>query len=106
MHGPATPDCPPRGPLDETVIQVNGQQFWLYAAVDPDANEFSHMRLFTTTATASTQQFLRELQRRHDTADAVFLVSYAQALSGDTPPSRLPISDDPPWKSERRRTCL
>lgn len=37
--------------LDETVIRVNGQQFWLYAAVDPDTNKFLHLRLFTTTTT-------------------------------------------------------
>ena len=48
--------------LDKTVIRINGQQFWLYAAVDPDTNKFPHIRLFTTTTTASTQKFLREVQ--------------------------------------------
>ncbi len=49
--------------LDETVIRISGQQFWLYAAVDPDLNEFQHIRLFATTTTVSTQQFLREFVR-------------------------------------------
>lgn len=58
--------------LDETVIRVNGQQFWLYAAVDPDTNKFLHLRLFTTTTTALTQKFLRELQEKYDVSDACF----------------------------------
>ena len=48
--------------LNKTVIRINGQQFWLYTAVDPDMNKFLHVWLFETTKTALTQQFLRELQ--------------------------------------------
>ena len=40
--------------FDETVIRINGQQFWLYAAVDPDTNKFLHVRLFTTTNRINT----------------------------------------------------
>ena len=32
--------------VDETVIQVNDEHRWLYAAVDPETNEFLHVRLF------------------------------------------------------------
>jgi len=46
--------------LNETVIRINGQQFWLHAAVDLDTTKFLHIRLFTTTTTALTQQFLQE----------------------------------------------
>ncbi len=67
--------------LDETVIRINGQQFWLYAAVNPDTNEFLHIRLFTTTTTALTQRFLRELREKYDVDDAVFLVNHAQHLA-------------------------
>ena len=67
--------------LDETVIRINGQQFWLYAAVDSDTNRFLHIRLFTTTTTALTRQFLRELREKHDVSDAVVLVDYAQHLA-------------------------
>ena len=49
--------------LDETVIRINGQQFWLYAAVNPDTNKFLHVRLFTTTTTALTRRFLQEFSR-------------------------------------------
>jgi putative transposase len=67
--------------FDETVIRINGQQFWLYAAVDSSTNKFLHIRLFTTTTTALTQQFLRELREKHDVSDAMFLVDYAQHLA-------------------------
>jgi len=39
--------------LDETVIQVNDQRHWLYAAVDPETNQFLHVRLFQTRTTNS-----------------------------------------------------
>lgn len=48
--------------VDETVIQVNGQRYWLYAAVDPDTNHLLYVRLFPTRTTALTQLFLEELQ--------------------------------------------
>lgn len=32
--------------LDERVIRVNVQQYWLYAAVDLETNGFLHIRLF------------------------------------------------------------
>ena len=78
---PADNANPDHVALDETVIRINGQQFWLYAAVDPDTNKFLHVRLFTTTTTALTQQFLRELRQKHDVSDAVFLVDYAKHLA-------------------------
>ncbi|WP_081641548.1 IS6 family transposase [Halarchaeum acidiphilum] len=78
---PASDASPDHVALDETVIRINGQQFWLYAAVDPEANEFLHLRSFTTTTTALTQKFLRELRERHDVSDAVFLVDSAQHLA-------------------------
>jgi len=67
--------------LDETVIRVNDQQYWLYAAVDPETNRFLHVRLFTTTTTALTQKFLRELNQKHDVSESVFLVDHAHHLS-------------------------
>jgi putative transposase len=64
---PANDASPDHIALDETVIRINGQQFWLYAAVDPKTNRFLHIRLFTKT-TALTQQFLRELREKYDVA--------------------------------------
>jgi len=54
------------------VIQLNDQRFWLYAAVDPETNDFLHVRLFPTRTIVLTKQFLAELQEKHDVADAVF----------------------------------
>ena len=67
--------------FDEAMIRINGQQFWLYAAVNPDTNKFLHVRLFTTTTTASTQRFLQELQQKHDVSNAVFLVDHVKHLA-------------------------
>ncbi|WP_211312042.1 IS6 family transposase [Halarchaeum salinum] len=78
---PTSDASPDHVALDETVIRINGQQFWLYAAVNPETNEFLHLRLFTTTTTALTQQFLRELREKHDVEDTVFLVDHAQHLA-------------------------
>ena len=77
---PADDAAPDQIALDETVIRINGQQYRLYAAIDPDTNRFLHIRLFSTTTTALTQRFLRELREKHDVSDAVFLVDYATHL--------------------------
>ncbi|QHS17317.1 IS6 family transposase [haloarchaeon 3A1-DGR] len=66
--------------LDETVIRINDQQFWLYAAADPQSNELLHVRLFATATTALTEIFLRELRQKHDVESAVFLVDGAKHL--------------------------
>jgi putative transposase len=64
--------------LDETVIRINDQQFWLYAAGDPETNKLLYVRLFSTTTTALTEMFLKELRQKHDVETAVFLVDGAQ----------------------------
>jgi len=66
--------------IDETVIQLNNQRFWLYAAVDPETNEFLHVQLFPTRTIVLTKQFLQELQEKHDVADSAFLVDGAPWL--------------------------
>ena len=78
---PANNASPDHVAFDETVIRINRQQFWLYAAVDPETNKFLHMRLFTSTTTALTQRFLQELCENYDVENAVFLVGYAQHLT-------------------------
>ena len=102
---PASDANPDHVALDETVIRVNGQQYWLYAAVDPETNRFLHVRLFTTTTTALARNFcessnrntmfLRPSSRRSCTPSFSCIES-----------SRTPISNCSPWKSECRRTCF
>jgi putative transposase len=43
--------------VDETVIQLGTERYWLYAAVDPMTNEFLHVRLFPTTNSSLTHAF-------------------------------------------------
>jgi putative transposase len=67
--------------LDETVIRINDQQFWLYAAVDPETTQFLYIRLFTTDITGLTEIFPRELREKHDVDDAVFLIDGSHSLN-------------------------
>jgi len=67
--------------VDETVIQVNDQRHWLYAAVDPDTNKILHTRLFQTRTTQLTVLFLRELQQKQQIEQATFLVDGATHLA-------------------------
>ena len=60
--------------VDETVIQLNHEQYWLYAAVDPETNELLHTSLEPTTNTVIVQSFLAEISEKHDVFEAVFLV--------------------------------
>jgi len=60
--------------VDETVIQLNDEQFWLYAAVDPETNRLLHVKLVPTRNQAITEMFLAELREKHLVDDALFLV--------------------------------
>ena len=77
---PKSGKSPTQIALDETVIRINDQQFWLYAAADPQSNDLLHVRLFSTTTTTLTEIFLRELRQKHDVKTAVFLVDGAKHL--------------------------
>ncbi|SFQ20912.1 DDE domain-containing protein [Halolamina pelagica] len=41
--------------VDETVIQLNDERFWLYAAVDSDTNRLLHVKLSPTRNQAITE---------------------------------------------------
>ena len=71
---PSGGNSPDHVALDETVIQLTDQRYWLYAAVDPETNEFLHVRLFPTRNTAVAEIFLAEVCEKHDVDDVVFLV--------------------------------
>jgi putative transposase len=66
--------------VDETVIQVNDERHWLYAAVDPQTNQILHARLFQTRTTQLTVLFVRELREKQQIEQAVFLVDAAAHL--------------------------
>ncbi|WP_257627697.1 IS6 family transposase [Haloplanus salinarum] len=67
--------------VDETVIRLNDEQYWLYAAVDPETNELLHTRLEPTRNNVIAHSFFRELREKHDVDDAVFLVDGAKPLN-------------------------
>lgn len=77
---PTSDKSPIQIAVDETVVRINDQQYWLYAAADPHTNQLLHIRLFSTTTTALAEIFLRELQQKHDVDDALFLVDGAPHL--------------------------
>ena len=66
--------------VDETVIQLNDEQFWLYAAVDPETNRLLHMTFSPTRKQAITEMFLAGLKEKHLVGDALFLVDSAPWL--------------------------
>ena len=66
--------------VDETVIQLDDERYWLYAAVDPETNEFLHVRLFTSGTTERTLLFLRELREQQQVEHTTFLVDNAHYL--------------------------
>ena len=66
--------------VDETVIRLNDEQYWLYAAVDPETNDLLYTKLETTTTKVLAHSFLTELAEKHDVDDAVFLVDSSYSL--------------------------
>jgi len=71
---PETGRSPNHVAVDETVIQLNNEQYWLYAAVDPDSNDLLHTRVKMTRNNVIANQFFAELREKHDVDDAIFLV--------------------------------
>ncbi|RZV06654.1 transposase-like protein [Natrinema hispanicum] len=66
--------------VDETVIRLNDEQYWLYAAVDPETNKLLHTKLEPTTTKVLAHSFLTELSEKHDIDDAVFLIDGSHSL--------------------------
>ena len=66
--------------VDEKVIRINGNDYWLYGAVDPETNEILHFRLFPVTTKQTTRWFLTELHRRYQLDGVEFLVDDADYL--------------------------
>ncbi|CCQ36035.1 ISH14-type transposase ISNamo9 [Natronomonas moolapensis 8.8.11] len=66
--------------VDETVIQLNDEQYWLYAAVDPETNELLHTTLEPTTNKVIAHEFFAELREKHDVDGAVFLIDGSHSL--------------------------
>jgi transposase-like protein len=66
--------------VDEKVIRLHGQQFWLDGAVDPHTNEIVALSLFPTTDHVTTRWFLDDLQQQCRLRDVTILVDGADHL--------------------------
>ena len=62
------------------MIQIDDEQYWLYAAVDPDSNDLLHTTLEPTRTNVIADRFLAKLREKHDVDDAIFLVDSAVQL--------------------------
>jgi len=65
---------------DETVIRLNDEQYWLYAAVAPETNEVLHTQLDPTTNNVLAHQFLATRREKHDGDEAMFLIAGSHSL--------------------------
>lgn len=77
---PAAGRAPDQVAIDETVIEIDGERHWLFAAIDPSSNRFLHVRLFTTRTIVLTEHFVSQLREKHTVDDATFLVDGAPWL--------------------------
>jgi len=66
--------------VDEAVIRLNNENYWLYAAVDPETNELLHTKLEPTTNKVIAHAFFTELREKHDVDNAVFLIDGSLSL--------------------------
>ena len=48
--------------VDKTVIQLNDEQYWLYAAVNPDTKDLLNIQFKPTTNSALADQFFADLR--------------------------------------------
>jgi putative transposase len=46
--------------VDQTVIRLNDEQYWLYATVDPETNEFLHKKLEPTRTNVLSHAFFAD----------------------------------------------
>jgi transposase-like protein len=102
---PANDASPDQTTLNEIVIRISGQQLWLYAAVNPETNEFLHLRLFaTTTITLHSgffTNFVRNMMLKTPSFSSI-THSILRLCSADLGSDFRRFV----WKSKQRRTYL
>ena len=67
--------------VDETVIQLNDQRYWLYAAVDLDTNGLLHTKLESTRTNGIARAFFADLREKYHVDHTVSLVDGATPLN-------------------------
>jgi transposase-like protein len=66
--------------VDETVIRLNDDLYWLYMAVDPDTNDVLHTKLQPTRNHYTAKEFMLELVEKHNLDESLFLVDGLPSL--------------------------
>jgi len=77
---PGSGQCPDHISVDETVIRLNAEQYWLYAAVDPETSELLHTKHEPTRTNVLAHSLLTELSEKHGVGDVVFPVDGSHSL--------------------------
>ncbi|WP_135306268.1 IS6 family transposase, partial [Haloarcula amylovorans] len=75
---------PRRVAVDETAVKINGEQSWLYAAIDTETKLLLDVAVFGRRGTDPAAAFLHGVAEKHDLSEAVFLVDgtgYLTALA-------------------------
>jgi putative transposase len=61
---PAGGESPDRVAVYQKAIRISDEQYWLYAAVDPQTNRILHSRLYPTYTIPIAREFLTELAEK------------------------------------------
>jgi putative transposase len=75
---------PSRVAVDEKQIEVDGEQKWLYAAIDTDSKLLLEIDVFSRRRTDPAAAFLHRLTEKHEISETEFLVDgmgYLTALA-------------------------
>lgn len=60
--------------IGESLIWLNNERFWLFAAVDSETKQFSHVCVFQGRVLAQTEHFVSELLEKYELEETLFLV--------------------------------
>ena len=88
--------------VDETVIRLDDEKYWLYAAVDPETNELLHTSLEPTRTNVLAHGFFTELRNKHEVDDASFLIDGAKPFEDAS--RRLDLEFE--YESPGNRNCV
>ena len=83
---PESDQSPDHVAVDETVTRLNNEQYWLYAAVDSEANKLLHTKLEPTRTNTFDHGIFAGLREEHDVYKIRALVQYGRRMRLPCPP--------------------
>lgn len=63
--------------VDETLIRLDDQQYWLYATVDPERNDLRHTKREPTRNNSLTNFYFSKIHNKYGVDDAIFFLDGA-----------------------------